>query len=98
MIKKIITTIWVIFFALSVLVFFVFAHEATHLIRFDKPQMMCLGFGEDNLGLVFHHTSLSESEYFKEEIIANVSALIFTIIYLLVSFYMIAYFVEDINV
>ncbi len=93
MIKQIITTIWAILFFISVLSLYVFVHEATHALRFDEPEMMCLGFGE-SFGHVYHETSMTESEIFQEEVIANIVASVASLIYIITSFYMIVYFKE----
>ena len=83
MIKKTIITIWAILFFLSVMSLFVFSHELTHVIRFNEPQMMCVGFGE-SFGRVYH---LNEINNFQEEVIANIFASLVCLVYMFVTFY-----------
>ena len=89
--KYIIGIIWSVLFFCSIISLFIFTHELTHVIRFNEPEMMCMGFG-DNLGLVIHYNPFTDTQYNHEELMANLVASIVCLIYMAVSFYMIAYF------
>lgn len=68
---------------------FVFTHEAVHVIRLDGPEMMCIGFGEGRTGFVEYQTIMTDSEVFKEEVIANVIALIIVCLFIYITTFLI---------
>ena len=80
--------IWGVLFTASVTTLFVFTHELTHVIRFDEPVMMCLGFG-DNFGLVERGNVFTEEQYNHEELMANIISSIICLIYMSLTFYII---------
>ena len=84
--KLIAITLWGIMFFLSVMSLFVFIHEGVHLIRADKPQMMCLGFGE-NFGRAYHLNEFDDRP--KEELIANSVAFLIIVVYIVMTYFMI---------
>ena len=86
--KIIMILIWGILFFMSTISLFVFTHELTHVIRFNEPEMMCLGFG-DNFGVVVHYNPFTETQIVHEELVANVVASIVTFGYLGLTFYLV---------
>lgn len=83
--------IWTIIFFMSILSLFVMVHEATHAIRIDSPQAICMGLG-DNAGKVYHENFYTQSQINKEEIIANTVASIVVLLYMITTYYMIMHF------
>ena len=80
--------IWSVLFFISVMTLFIFVHELTHVIRFNEPVMMCIGFG-DNFGLVERGNSFTNEQYNHEEFIANVVGIIVCLVYMILTFYII---------
>jgi len=83
--------VWALLFLISICSSFIMVHELTHVIRLDSPQMLCIGIGE-NVGKVYCEGLYTESEIFKEEAIANVTASIIILLYITLTFYMIKYY------
>ena len=83
--------VWFILFFVTIISSFIMVHELTHVIRLDSPQMLCIGIGE-NVGKVYCEGLYTESEIFKEEAIANVTASIIILLYITLTFYMIKYY------
>lgn len=83
--------VWSILFFITIISSFITIHEVTHAIRIDSPTMLCIGLG-DNVGKVYHEGLYSDEEINKEELIANIVPSVILIIYLALTFYMIAYY------
>ena len=94
--NKIAIGIWLILFLLSTVSLFVFVHEFTHYVRFDTSEAMCFGFGGSTVGYMYHHTELTATRNFNEELIANIVAGIVCILYLIVSMYGLNYFIKEV--
>lgn len=87
MLNKIVLGVWCIILLMASMSLYVFVHEATHVVRIESPQMMCVGFSDEYIGMVTHNNFYSESYILKEEVIANLVAGIVVLLFIFLTYY-----------
>jgi len=90
MVNKLILGIWGILLLIASLSMYIMVHESVHAVRIEMPQMMCIGLSDEYFGTVTHNNFYSESARFKEEVIANIVASIFILLFYFFTYYIIA--------
>ena len=81
--------VWGILLLIASVSMYIMVHESVHAVRIELPQMMCVGLSEEYFGMVTHNNFYSESARFKEEVIANIIAIIVVLLFYYLTYWVI---------